>query len=88
MRMAKQIDSKNPRVHPAATIIDVTDANTQAMLMTENTVITKERDDNRITKAEAPMAIPAEPQAVLRWARKEGEMMNLFAPGHKQQTKT
>ena len=62
IKIAKQIDSRNPRVQPRATRVDVTEHNTYPMVIVANSVKTKDRELKKMTVAAA--ATPAEPETI------------------------
>ena len=59
MRIAKQIDSRKPRVQPKLTNEAVTEARTNPIVAAEKMVNVKDLLDKRITIAPVPMAIAA-----------------------------
>jgi hypothetical protein len=61
IRIAKQIDSKNPNVQPMATNMDVTAARMKPMVNVENRVRITDRLEIKMTAAAAPNARTAAP---------------------------
>jgi hypothetical protein len=59
IKMAKQMDSRNPRVQPTATRVAVTDVKTYPIVRVEKMVKTIDLDENKMTAAAQPKAIAA-----------------------------
>lgn len=59
IRIAKQIDSKKPKVHPSATKHAVTEARTYPIVKAEKIVRTTLLEENSITTAAVAMAMAA-----------------------------
>jgi hypothetical protein len=66
IKMAKQIDSRNPSVQPLATSSAVVAVKINPIVKTQNRVRMNDRDDKKTTRPEKPSEIAAEPNAAWR----------------------
>jgi phenylalanyl-tRNA synthetase beta subunit len=70
------MDTYNPRVHPLATSIEVTDKRINPIVNRAKKVISKERVATSMTRAAAPIAIAADPYLQYKCNKEKSKMVS------------